>query len=93
MVSPEYGLEFWVAYPWHETSSFSAIAEAWQKTATKGQGGTFFIIKFVTDVFTNNTSSIVVTVIKLVSVTRFQIFTVVVTIYIRYIIYIRWKYL
>ena len=25
----KYGLEVWVAFPWHETSSFLAIAEAW----------------------------------------------------------------
>ena len=35
----DFGLEFWVAFPWHETSSFSAIAEAWYKTAAKGLGG------------------------------------------------------
>ena len=44
----------------------------------------FVIINFSTDVFTNNTSSIVVAIIKLVSVTIFQVCTIVASIYIRY---------
>ena len=47
-------------------------------------GQSFVIKKFATDVFTTNTSSIVVAVIKIVSVTRFQICSIVVSIYIRY---------
>ena len=47
-------------------------------------GKYFVIIKFVTDFFTNNISSIVVTPIKLVSIRSLQIFNFVVSIYIRY---------
>ena len=47
-------------------------------------GQSFVITKFATDVFTNDTSSIVFAVIKFVSVTRFQICTIVASIYIRY---------
>ena len=35
----KYGLEIWVSFPWHETSSFLAIAEAWYQAVTKGLGG------------------------------------------------------
>ena len=48
------------------------------------RGQFFVIIIFATGVFTNSVSSIVVAIIKLVSVTRFQICTIVVSIYIRY---------
>ena len=47
-------------------------------------GQFFVIIKFATDVFTNNTSSIVLAIIKHVSVMRFQICSIVVSIYIKY---------
>ena len=53
------------------------------KRFNKSPGTIFRYNKFATDDFMNNISSIVFEIIKFVSVTRFQICTIVVTIYIR----------